>query len=148
RRRFRAWRSCWTTTPSGSPATTRPSCRRQRRRPCEWGARRQDMARLSYHAATAREVYGTASPKRSTSAAEVRALERRLGRKLPASVREWVAYFGDLGLCAGSQDRALRLAEWGSGRGGVDHLPAGYLGVMIENQGCCQWAVQLDGSDD
>src|SRR5262245_44588782 len=41
-----------------------------------------------------------------------------------------------------------RLAEWGVALRGVDHLPAGYLGVIIEAQGCCLWAVRLDGSDD
>jgi hypothetical protein len=108
--------------------------------------------RLRYHAAAAREFYGTDQRSRVTSAAQVRALARRIGRPLPAALREWIAYFGDLGLCSG-QDRAISLDQLGAPITGgrdirIDYVPRGYLPLMRENQGCCLWALVLDGSDD
>jgi hypothetical protein len=95
--------------------------------------------KLRYHNAAARELFGTERHERQTAVADVRALERRLGVKLPASVREWVAYFGDLGYLSG-QDNPLPLDRW--------EVRAGYLLMMYENQHCAAWAVRLDGGDD
>jgi hypothetical protein len=99
----------------------------------------KSKAKLRYHNATARELFRTDRLARDKPVAEVRALERRLGVKLPASVREWVGYFGDLGFLSG-QDHARGLDEW--------EVRDGHLLMMWENQNCAEWGVRPDGSDD
>lgn len=92
------------------------------------------------------------------STASVQALERRekeLGLRFPASVREWYSLEGaveTLRTCS-NQDRPVAVEELGAPRlkwYGVprrDFVADGFLYLMNENQGVCQWAVRLDGDD-
>jgi hypothetical protein len=107
---------------------------------------------LKYHRGAAKELYRSTRVKRSTPRETVTAVAARLGGKLPASLREWITYFGDLGFCSG-QDRPIRLADLGQPRPvrqgqSIDYVAGGHLPLMFENQGCCMWALVLDGSDD
>jgi hypothetical protein len=94
---------------------------------------------MKSNAEAARLLFGRVEIERQTPVAEVRALEARLGQRLPAAVREWVGGCGDLGSLSG-QDDARRLDQW--------EVRDGHLLVMVENQGCAVWGVRLDGSDD
>jgi hypothetical protein len=94
--------------------------------------------RMKYNAEAARLLFYRA-PERETPVAAVRALEQRLGQRLPAAVREWVSGCGDLA-CISGQDHALPLDRW--------EVRDGHLLLMYENQNCAVWGVRLDGSDD
>ena len=85
---------------------------------------------------------------RVTSAARsaVENAERRLGFRLPASVREWYCDDEAINILAkySNQDPPIpleefALTEWNSLR---------LLPFKYENQGVCTWAISLDGSDD
>src|SRR4051794_22666822 len=111
------------------------------------------MARqkLKYNVAAVRELFGTDRLERQTPVATVRAIEKRIKRRLPPAVREWISYCGDLGYCSG-QDHPIPLDELGEPRWltrdtRYDAVADGYLVLMVENQGCCKWAVRLDGED-
>jgi hypothetical protein len=110
------------------------------------------MSTLRYHAGAARAL-GVGAEVELRHLAELVECERRLGRRLPASLREWISVFGDLGFCAASQDNEIPLRELGGTvtlRGGevYDAVPDGYLMLMHENQRCCTWAVKPDAGDD
>jgi len=82
--------------------------------------------------------------------------EAQIGRKLPAAVREWYC----LDQCVdvlrehSNCDQPVPLEQLGAaaddwyGAGPRDFLQGDLLWIMTENQGVCNWAVRLDGSDD
>jgi hypothetical protein len=107
---------------------------------------------LKYHKGAAKELYGKARAQRRTPPEVVREIASRLGGKMPAALREWLTYFGDLRTCAG-QDNPIPLDRLGQPRAVrlgvvVDFVAGGHLPLMFENQGCCLWALVLDGSED
>jgi hypothetical protein len=72
--------------------------------------------------------------------------ERRLGCRLPASVREWYCNAKAIDILSrySNQDPPIALKkfaviEWESLR---------LLPFKYENQGVCTWSISLDGSDD
>ncbi len=69
--------------------------------------------------------------------------EQRLGVSFPASVKEWVAR-ADAVKIASSQDNFLRLDDFRI----AEAINGKFLTIMLENQGCCEWGVLLNGSDD
>jgi hypothetical protein len=84
-----------------------------------------------------------------TSPAELRVLERteqRLGMRLPPSVREWYSYDGALPVLAvhSNADRPVPVQEFSLTESTVGRL----ISIRWENQGVCNWAILLDGSDD
>jgi hypothetical protein len=82
--------------------------------------------------------------------------EKRLGRSLPEAVREWygldrsVEILREYSNCdepVQIEELGLPVGDWyGSGR--RDFLQDDLLWIMAENQGVCNWAVKLDGSND
>jgi len=77
---------------------------------------------------------------------EVEHAERRLGFRLPPSVREWYSNENAIDILAKYSNsdwpiplREFSLKEWGKYR---------LLPFKNENQGVCVWAITLDGSDD
>lgn len=84
----------------------------------------------------------------------VDALESRLGRPLPASVREWYSHTDAAGTLErySNQNPTVPLSESGlpthQERDGRDLGAEGLLVFRYENQGVCTWAVRLDESDD
>jgi len=99
----------------------------------------------SFHRATF-ELLGT-EPRISTAAlGELERTERRLGMRLPASVREWYSYDGALSILAehSNDDPPIPVHEFS-----LTETTAGRLiSIRWENQGVCTWAILLDGSDD
>lgn len=100
---------------------------------------------MPYHTATFRLLNSEARTS-PTAQAHVLETERRLGRSLPPSVREWYSCEGALETLAehSNQDppvalKDLAVVEWQS----LSLLP-----IRHENQGVCTWAVALDGSAD
>jgi hypothetical protein len=99
----------------------------------------------SYHAAT----FGLLGfePEINNSAIHILGeTEGRLGKRLPQSVREWYERDGAMQiLAAHSNDdppipvERFEIIEWQSHR---------LLPFRNENQGVCQWALELDASDD
>lgn len=97
------------------------------------------------------------SPAISQSAvAELDEAEGRIGRKLPASVREWYSLEGSCSLLRrySNDDRPLEVREFGLprndtfGRGPHDLLARDLVAFRYENQAVCVWAFALDGSPD
>lgn len=99
----------------------------------------------SFHSSTFR-LLGI-EPRLSPSAvAEVEQTERRLGFRLPASVRDWYCCCDPIRILAdhSNQDHPIPVhkfdvTQWKSYR---------LLPFQIENQGVCIWSIALDGSDD
>src|SRR5262245_21618212 len=99
----------------------------------------------SFHLATCRLL--RKEPRMSAAAqSAVENVERRLGFRLPASVREWYCDDKAIDILAkyNNQDWPIRLEkfaviEWNSLR---------LLPFKYENQGVCTWSISLDGSDD
>ena len=110
---------------------------------------------MRYHTKTL-ELLGI-KPHRSTVAIKkLDRVEHRIGRKLPASVREWYSLKGacDLLRKYSNDDPPLEIDEFGEPRrdthGGGPHdlLARDLLVFRYENQAVCVWAIKLDGSDD
>ena len=82
--------------------------------------------------------------------------ERISGRSFPAAVREWYSFDRSVELLQAYSncdwpvplDRLGAPAENWYGAGPRDFLQGNLLWFMTENQGVCNWAVKLDGSDD
>jgi hypothetical protein len=72
--------------------------------------------------------------------------EARLGLRLPASVREWFGPLNGHELLTrySNQDRGIHPRDFAL----VKHGPCLLVRILEENQGCCWWAFELDGSDD
>jgi hypothetical protein len=96
-------------------------------------------------------------PRISHSAVEeLRRLEQRIGRPLPAAVREWYSIEGarDVLQRYSNDDWVLPISEMGKPRkdthydGPHDLVSRNLLVFRYENQSVCVWAVELDGSDD
>jgi hypothetical protein len=99
----------------------------------------------SFHRTTL-ELLGT-QPRTSTAAlGEVERTERRLGMRLPPSVREWYSYDGALPILAlhSNGDPPIPVEEFSLTESTAGRL----LPIRWENQGVCTWALLLDGSDD
>ena len=83
-------------------------------------------------------------------------VEQRIGRRLPAAVREWYSLDGALELLLkySNDDPPVAPEQWGeprkdTHRGGPHDLLAQHLIVFrYENQAVCVWSFELDGSDD
>jgi len=103
-----------------------------------------------------REVFRTAGWSlipRDTAEAELVAVERRIGRTLPTSFREFYSLENGPSLLDhySNSDRPMRLAalaeplrRWQD----YDPLSENILPFMIENQGVGAWGVRLDDGDD
>ncbi|MES2790772.1 MAG: SMI1/KNR4 family protein, partial [Planctomycetota bacterium] len=110
---------------------------------------------MSFHLDTLK-LLGVAPAVSQSSAAELDDAERRIGRKLPASVREWYSLDGARSLLRqySNDDRPVDVREFGLARndtlgGGPHDLLARDLVVFrYENQAVCVWAFVLDGSVD
>jgi hypothetical protein len=111
--------------------------------------------RLRYHAEAAALELGGATSQVAVNAdylALLEGRERRLGVRLPESVREWYAVFGGLEPCT-TEDHPIPLEDLGEplrlrGAEVYDAVANGYLLLMREREDHCTWAVRLDGSDD
>lgn len=110
---------------------------------------------MRFHAETLKLLNVT--PAISDSAvAELDALEARIGRRLPGSVREWYSLDGACALLRqySNDDWPLEVREFGlprtdtHGGGPHDLLARGLVVFRYENQGVCVWAFGLDGTDD
>src|SRR5262249_2200978 len=103
-------------------------------------------------------VYRAIGFKPLQSAASVASLERiedLLGRSLPSAVREWYSNEEAVEIMVSrTSDRAVPLSDLGAvvanwyGDGPRDFLDHGQLFVMRENQGVCNWVVDLADGDD
>src|SRR5436190_19774621 len=89
-------------------------------------------------------------PSRSAGA-RVSAVERTLGRRIPASLRELLASDAWPSLLEefSNSDRPIALeglqhSRWPN----YDPLENALLPFMFENQGVCTWAVSLNAADD
>jgi hypothetical protein len=110
---------------------------------------------LRYHARTLR-LLGITPRIAPTAVKEFDRVERRTGRTLPASVREWYSLKGACQLLRkySNADPPLAISELGkprtdtNGGGPHDLLARDLLVFRYENQAVCVWAVRLDGSDD
>ncbi len=82
----------------------------------------------------------------STAVCEVEHAERRLGFRLPLSVREWYCNEGAIDLLAkySNQDWPISPSEFAVKEWQTHRL----LPFKYENQGVCTWAIVLDGLDD
>jgi hypothetical protein len=99
----------------------------------------------SFHSATFR-LLGIEPHQPPAAVSEVEHAERRLGFRLPASIREW--YYNEeaidiLAKCS-NQDWPIPLWQFAAKERKMDRL----LPFKYENQGVCVWAYLLDGSDD
>jgi hypothetical protein len=99
----------------------------------------------TFHSATFR-LLGTEPRISAMALSEVETVERRIGGRLPASVREWYCYHGAIDILEkhSNQDPPIALdefavLEWKSHR---------LLPFRVENQGVCIWSILLDGLDD
>jgi hypothetical protein len=110
---------------------------------------------LRFHSKTARLL--NIEPRRSpSSATALRRVEEKIGRTLPASVREWYEMEGACQLLRqySNCDEPLEITDFGKperdtdGGGPHDLLARDLLLFRWENQGVCAWAINLDGSDD
>ena len=99
----------------------------------------------SFHRATF-ELLGT-EPQTSTAAiGELERTERRLGIRLPPSIREWYSNDGALPILAAhsNDDPPIPVQEFSFTESTAGRL----IPIRHENQGVCTWAILLDGSDD
>jgi hypothetical protein len=115
----------------------------------------QEFPVVRFHAATLK-LLGVAPVILHSAVADLDGVEERIGRKPPASVREWYSFDGacKLLLQYSNGDSPLDVREFGLPRkdthgGGPHDLLARDLVVFrYENQAACVWAFGLDGSDD
>jgi hypothetical protein len=83
-------------------------------------------------------------------------VENKIGRTLPALVREWYELEDACRLLLehSNDDLPVDISEFGDpvrdAHGGGPHnlLPNDLMVFKWENQGVCTWAIRLDGSDD
>lgn len=110
---------------------------------------------VRFHARTLKLL--NVAPAISPSAeSNLEAVEARIGRKLPASVREWYSLDGACKLLRqySNDDWPLEVGEFGLPRkdthgGGPHNLLARDLVIFrYENQGVCVWAFGFDGNDN
>jgi hypothetical protein len=97
------------------------------------------------HSATFRLI--GIEPQVSPAAAfDIEDAERRLGFRLPSSVREWYCNEEAIDLLAkySNQDWPIPLREFAVKEWNTHHL----LPFKNENQGVCVWAIMLDGSNN
>ncbi len=89
--------------------------------------------------------------------AKVAEVEARVGRLLPAAVRDWYVRDGacDIMRTYSNQDPPVELedlgrpiTDWRGDRKLHDLAADGLLYIRSENQGVCGWAVRLDDGDD
>lgn len=102
-------------------------------------------AMTDFHTATFRLL--RTKPKVSSAAvSQVEDAERRLGFRLPISVREWYSNGDATDILArySNQDPPIPLKEFAVTEWHSLHL----LQFKYENQGVCTWSIVLDGSDD
>lgn len=100
---------------------------------------------LHYHA-KALQLVGAIPKVAPETENALAAVEGRIGRNLPASLREWYSLNGacELLYSYSNSDPPVALADLGR-----DGLVGGDLLILRhENQGVCSWAVWLNGSDD
>jgi len=110
---------------------------------------------VNFHVDTLK-LLGVAPAISQNAVAELDDVESRIGRKLPASVREWYSFDGACSLLRqySNDDWPLEVREFGLPRndthgGGPHDLLARDLVVFrYENQAVCVWAFGLDGSVD
>ena len=82
-------------------------------------------------------------------------LDSRCGGRLPASVKEWYSLVDSVDILAKkTSDHPVPLEELGKvfeswyGGGRRDFVAEGYLVIMSENQGVCNWAVPLNSGEE
>jgi len=99
----------------------------------------------SFHSATFRLLRSEAQVSCAAVFA-VESAERRLGFRLPPSVREWYCNDEAIDILAkySNQDRPIPLEKFAATEWNSLHL----LPFKYENQGVCIWSICLDGSDD
>lgn len=110
---------------------------------------------MSFHLNTL-ELLGVAPTISQSAIAELNDAECRIGRKLPASIREWYSLDGACSLLRqfSNEDSPVDVREFGRPRndtlGGGPHdlLARDLVPFRYENQAVCVWAFVLDGSDD
>lgn len=98
------------------------------------------------HHAKALQLAGVQPRPAAQAAKSIAAIEHRIRRPLPASLREWYSLEGacDLLLRHSNSDPPVALADLGCS----DLIARNLLPFRHENQGVCTWAVDLNGSDD
>lgn len=99
----------------------------------------------TFHTATFRLL--ASEPQFSLSAlSQVEEAERKLGFRLPASVREWYSNEEAIDILVkySNQDPPIPLAKFAVTERNAHRL----LPFKHENQGVCTWAIELDGSDN
>jgi hypothetical protein len=91
-------------------------------------------------------LMGITAREAADAATQMAAIEARIGRPLPPSLREWYSLEGACALLErySNGDHAIAVADLG--RDGLLH--GDLLVFRHENQWVCHWAVRLDGSDD
>lgn len=110
---------------------------------------------LRFHA----ETFALLPSRPSISESSVKLLtdrERSLGIRFPESVQEFYSLEGAVELLRrySNDDQPCPLERLGEpwedwyGAGRRDFVSQGLLWIMTENQGVCNWAVMLDGSND
>lgn len=110
---------------------------------------------MSFHAKTLK-LLGLAPVTSPSAVAELDAIERRIGRRLPLSVREWYSRDDACELLDrySNGDPPLDPREFGipredtHGAGPHDLLASNLIVFRYENQAVCVWAFELDGSED
>ena len=110
---------------------------------------------MHFHARTL-ELLEAAPVISESAVADLESVETRIGRKLPASVREWYSLDGACELLRrySNDDRPLEVLEFGVPRtdtlGGGPHdlLARGLVVFRYENQSVCVWAFGMHDGDD
>jgi hypothetical protein len=100
---------------------------------------------FEYHSRALQLVDVTPKPAPNANSA-LEAVEKRIRRALPPSLREWYSLEGACGLLTSysNHDPAVPIEDLG-----MDPLiDRDFLLFRNENQGVCRWAVWLNGSDD
>jgi hypothetical protein len=100
---------------------------------------------MSFHSATF-ELLGHELRPNSAALAEIEQAERRVGFRLPASIREWYGCDEAISVLAkySNQDPPIPLSDFAPIEWQLHRL----LPFRYENQGVCTWAIALDGTDD
>src|SRR6266403_295349 len=107
---------------------------------------------LRYHSKTLQFLGMDPKPTRDSMRA-LEAVESRIGRRLPSSVREWYELEGacEILLRFSNDDPPLDVRRLGTPEGDTredgphDRLQRDLLVSGYEHQGVCFWAVRLDG---
>lgn len=99
----------------------------------------------SYHNATL-ELLGRRLRSEPTALDALECAERRLGVRLPRSVREWYSCDDAVPILAehSNDDSPIAVQDFALRESPIGRV----LPIRWENQGVCTWAVLLDGSDD